>query len=263
LRVWTNFIYGLTLSRLGETIGNEDWQRAGRQTLAAANQFGWNEVRYLYADAMHRVGDAVKPGERFSELANYIALWSGAVPPEREEIIWRQLRRLHPRSTETPLTNEELGLSRCNVYGYLYRYDILGRRGEIADLVHDLAEEFLPMLDRGQTTFSEHLANHFSHCHGLQGYIAHVIARWVGGIQLPERPGDVIQLRPNPALIAWTQTRVPWMGGHVQLWCARCGDGEAEVLASLPAGQRGELIIGSQEPIAFESTLQTRVGFRI
>jgi len=259
LRPWTNFIYGVALARLGALDGNADWQREGAQTLACAERAAWSEGRALYADTLRREDDKLVPGDRFSELANYIALWSGAVPPEREEIVWRQLRNFHPRTTDRPLMPEDMGLTRSNAYGLLYRLEILGRRNEIADLVRDLREAFLPMLERGQTTLSEHFANHFSLCHGFQGYIAHVIARYVAGIQLPDQPGGVIRLRPNPALLAWSQARVPWMGGHVQLWCARRGGDEAEVLASLPAGQRGELIVGSQPPIEFESTLQVHV----
>jgi hypothetical protein len=261
LRPWTNFVYGLALKRLGALDQNEAWRRDGEETLATAERLGWNEGRALYADTLRREGDKIVPGERFSEMSNYVALWSGAVPREREEIVWRQLRNLHPGSTDRALMPEDMGLTRGNAYSLLYRFELLGRRGEIADLIRDLREAFLPMFERGQTTFSEHLGYHHSLCHGFQGNVAHVIARHVAGIQLPELPGEVIRLRPNPALLAWSQARVPWMGGHVQLWCARRGEHEAEVLISLPPGQRGELMVGSQTPISFEGTLQTHVAF--
>ena len=155
----------------------------------------------------------------------------------------------------------ELDLARCNSFGLIFRFDVTGRRGEIECLVRDLKESFLPMLDRGQTTLAEHLACHFSLCHAFQGYVAHLLACYVGGIQLPEQPGGVIRLRPQPALMSWSQTRTPWMGGHVQIWCSRRGQSEAEVIISLPPGQRGELVMGSQAPVEFVSTLHTRVRF--
>ena len=261
LRPWTNFVYGLALAKLGALDSNADWQRDGAQTLEAAERLGWNESRALYADTIVRDGAALSPGGRFSELGNYVALWSGAIPPARAETVWRQIRNIHPRSRDRATMPEDTALTRGNAYAILYRLEIEGRRGEIADLIRDLRETFLPMLERGQTTFSEHLGCHFSLCHGFQAYVAHLMARYVGGIQLPDQPGDVIRLRPNPGLLAWSQSRVPWMGGHVQLWCSRRGEHEAEVLISLPPGQRGELIVRGQEPVVFEQTLQTRFSF--
>ena len=262
LRVWTNLIYGLALQRLGHLYGNAAWQESGEITLRVSETASWDEGRGLYSNSLRREEGRLVPEGPFSELVNYVALWAGVVPPDREKIVWRQLRNLHPRSTDRAPMPDDLTLARCNAYGLLYRAEIQGRRGEVAELARDLREAYLPMLDRGQTTLSEHYGYHYSLCHGFQGYIAHVLARYVGGIQLPENPGDVIQLRPTPDLLAWCQARVPWMGGHVQMWCARHDEKEAEVLISLPAGQRGELQIGFGPPVQFESTLQTRVRFR-
>jgi hypothetical protein len=263
LRAFTNFVYGFALTKLGALLNDTEWTRDGAQALTVMERASWHDGRQLYADTLRREGSELTRGDRFSELTNYVALWSGAVPRAREEIVWRQLRNIHPRTTDRPIMNELMDLVRCNAYGLIYRFEILGRRGEIGDLARDLREEFLPMIERGQTTLSEHICNHYSLCHGFQSYAAHVIARYIGGIQLPEQPGGIIRLRPNPVLLAWSQTRVPWMGGHVQLWCARRTETEADVLISLPAGQRGELVIGAQPPIEFESTLQTRVRFRL
>jgi alpha-L-rhamnosidase len=261
IQTFSNLIYGTALSRIGSLYNNAALKRDGAQTLEAIESAAWNEGRGLYADIVNREGAALSPGSRFSEVTNYIALWTGALPKEREEKAWRQMRNLHPRSTDNAPMVYELDLARGNAYSLLYRFEYQGRRGEIADLARDLKEAFLPMLERGQTTLSEHLACHFSLCHGFQGYVAHVLARYIGGIQLPDQPGGIIRFRPEPALMSWCQTRVPWMGGHVQLWCSRRGESEAEVIISLPAGQKGELLIGSQAPIEFVSTLQTRVRF--
>jgi alpha-L-rhamnosidase len=257
----SNLFYGYTLTQLGEFYGDAELIRDGKETLEITERLAWNQGRELYADLIQREGSELKPGGRFSELTNYIALWTGVAPKQREETIWRQLRHLHPRSTDKALMPQELDLPRPNAYGLFYRLETQGRRGEVTSLAHDLREAYLPMLDRGQSTLSEHLAMHYSLCHGFQGYVAHLLARYVGGIQLPDNPGDVIRLRPQPALMSWCQTRVPWMRGHVQLWCSRRGESEAEIIASVPAGQRGELVVGSQPPIEFVSTLQTRVRF--
>ena len=261
IRTWTNFIYGLTLTRLGRLYDNANLEREGRQTTETIERAAWNPGRELYADVVRATGETLTPGERFSEVTNYAALWSGSIPREREELVWRQMRNLHPRSTDRPMMLYELDLARCNSFGLIFRFDVTGRRGEIECLVRDLKESFLPMLDRGQTTLAEHLACHFSLCHAFQGYVAHLLACYVGGIQLPEQPGGVIRLRPQPALMSWSQTRTPWMGGHVQIWCSRRGQSEAEVIISLPPGQRGELVMGSQAPVEFVSTLHTRVRF--
>ena len=261
IRTWTNFVYGLTLTRLGELYDNAKLQSEGKQTTETIERAAWNPSRELYADVVRGTADKLSAGDRFSELTNYLALWAGSIPKEREERVWRELRNLHPRTTDRAMMIYELNLARCNSYGLIYRFELLGRRGEIECLARDLKEAYAPMLDRGQTTLSEHQACHYSLCHGFQGYVAHVLARHVGGIELPEEPGGVIRFRPQPALMSWCQTRVPWMGGHVQIWCSRRGKTEAEVIISLPSGQRGELVMGTQAPVGFVSTLQTRVRF--
>jgi len=47
----------------------------------------------------------------------------------------------------------------------------------------------------------------------------------------------------------------------VQVWWSRTGD-ELEVIASVPPGQKGELIVGQDKPAAFTGTLHTKIALK-
>jgi len=87
-------------------------------------------------------------------------------------------------------------------------------------------------------------------CHGYNGYLAHLLSRYVAGIELPDKPGGVIHIRPHPEQMPWCQARVSWMGAQVQVWWSRTLKG-CRTMVSLPPGQEGKLI----DPITGKITL--------
>jgi hypothetical protein len=200
----------------------------------------------FYADTVQRdEQDRLCPGSDgfagLSAVTNSIALWSELIPAERSERVWRQLRNFHPQTLDRPAFDYETNLVRSNVYGLLYRFEHEGRIGDIAGLVQDMKEAYLPMLERGQDCLSEHLGYTASLCHGLNGYVAHLLSRYAAGIELPDQPGDEIVIRPQPAHLPWCQARVPWMGGYVQVWWSRTAKG-CRTIVSFPPGQKGSYV---------------------
>ncbi|MFZ4775042.1 MAG: family 78 glycoside hydrolase catalytic domain [Terrimicrobiaceae bacterium] len=241
IQTGNNFVYAHALLLMGRLYNEPEWTKLGRQTAAAIERAAWTGNE-LYSDTVVRDPDnKLCPGPGLSETMNAVALWTDLVPQERAERVWRQLRNFHPRSLDRSLFDYETNLTRSNVYGLLYRFEHQGRIGDISGLVQDLKEAYLPMFDRGQTCLSEHLGYVSSLCHGLNGYVAHLLPRYVAGIELPEYPGGEIVIRPQPAHLPWCQARVPWMGGYVQVWWNRTAKGGCRTMASLPPGQTGKL----------------------
>ena len=251
-----NALYALALTRLGAIFEHEPWREAGRQTWTALDASAWNGDRELYADTIRRDDDGtLRPGAGLSAISNLILLWTGFVARGRADRVWRQVVNFHPLTLDRPLFGYETGFVRGNLYSLPYRFDVAGRRGELPCLVRDMKEAFQPMFERGQTTLGEHLGCEGSFCHGLNGYVAHVMIRYLAGIELPEQPGGMIRIQPNPELLAWCQARVPWMGGYVQVWWDR-----SSIMISLPKGCRGEFIKGKTgiEKVSFTDSYETR-----
>jgi alpha-L-rhamnosidase len=253
-----NFIYSLALTQLGRFYQNQDWIAQGSETAESVERLAWSPGRDLYADTITREKDGLRPGSAFSALTNYVALWSGLAGSAHAERAWRQLRHFHPVTMGRPLFDYETDFTRANLYGLMYRFGYQGQRGELNELTQDLREAYEPMFARGQSTLGEHLGYHGSLCHGYNGFVAHLLHRYLAGIELPENPGDVIRIRPRPDVLSWCQARTCWMGGHVQVWWSRSGN-EVEVLASVPAGQKGELILERHVPVNFSGTLHTKI----
>jgi hypothetical protein len=179
-----------------------------------------------------------------------VLLWTELPARKRADRVWHHIRNFHPLSVDRGSHRLETNLVRGNVYSLMYRFDIAGRRQTLDLLIRDLKETYLPMFDRGQTTCGEDLGYEHSFCHGYNGYLAHILIRHLAGIQLPEKPGGLIRIQPHSGVLPWCQARVPWMGGHVQVWWDR-----TRLLVSLPQGQRGELILPNSEPQPVEGGL--------
>lgn len=228
-----NFLYALALERVGSLYRMPAWRRQGRETAQAIDAAAWNDGRGLWHDV---------PGQAAtSAVISLVALWSGLVAPERAARAWAQLRPLHPMTLDRPLFDYETAMARANMVGLMYRFDYAGRIGDSATLVRDLAEAVLPQLDRGQSCIGEHLGHTASLCHGYNGFIAAVLGRHIAGIELPDDPAGVVRIRPHPEATTWCQARVPWRGGHVQVWWDR-----GRLMASLPRGVRGEVVVGGR-----------------
>jgi alpha-L-rhamnosidase len=253
-----NFLYSVTLAKIGEAYGRDDWKKLGLRMAEAADRLAWEPGRELYADAITRTDKGLVPNGKFSALTNNVALWARTGDAAKAERIWRQLKNFHPMTMDRQMIDYETNFVRGNLYSVMYRLTHEGRRGELDMLVRDLRETFLPMFERGQTTFSEHLGYHASLCHGYSVYVAHVMHRFLAGIYLPETPGGTIQIRPQPGTLGWCQSRVAWMGGHVQVWWSRNGK-ELEILVSVPEGQSGEVILGNAALVKFAGTLHTKL----
>jgi hypothetical protein len=236
-----NFLYALALTKLGTLYRMAAWQKQGKQTAAAIDAAAWNEGRGLWHDV---------PGKpETSAVISLVALWCGLVSPTRAARAWTQVRPIHPQTIDRPLFDYETGMVRANAVGLCYRFDYAGRIGDTATLIRDLGEAFLPQLDRGQSCFGEHLGHTASLCHGFNGQLTNTLTRHIAGIILPEEPGGVVRIQPHPEVLAWCQARVPWRGGHVQVWWDR-----ARVMASLPPGVRGEALLPGG-PRRFRRTL--------
>ncbi len=256
IQTGNNFAYAHSLIVMGRLYKEPEWTDLGQRTAVAIEQAAWTG-RELYADTVVRDQDnRLCPGVDFSIPMNAMALWSELIPQERADRVWRQLRNFHPQTMDRPIFDYETNLVRSNLYGLLYRFEHQGRIGDIAGLLQDLKEAYLPMLDRGQTCLGEHLGYMASLCHGLNGYVAHLLSRYVAGIELPAHPGGEIVIRPQPSHLPWCQARVPWMGGHVQVWWSRTDKG-CRTIVSLPQGQKGNYIDPvTGETINFTDALQ-------
>ena len=241
IQTGNNFVYAHVLLLMGRLYDEPEWIKLGHQTAEVIEQAAWTGQE-LYSDTVIRDQDNnLCPGPDLSVAMNTIALWSELIPQERADRVWRQLRNFHPQTLDRPVFDYETNLVRGNLYSLMFRFEHEGRIGDIAGLVQDLKEAYLPMLERGQTCLSEHLGYTGSLCHGLNGYVAHLLPRYVAGIELPENPGEEIVIRPQPAHLPWCQARVPWMGGHVQVWWNRTAKG-CRTMVSLPPGEKGKLV---------------------
>lgn len=228
-----NFLYALALDRLGDLYRVKSWRRQGRETARAIDAAAWDEGRGLWHDV---------PGQgATSAVINLVALWCGLASPERAARAWAQLRPMHPLTLARPLFDYETAMARANMVGLMYRFDYAGRIGDTAALVHDLSEAVQPQFDRGQSCIGEHLGYTASLCHGYNGFLAAVLTRHIAGIGLPDEPEGVVRIRPHPEATAWCQARVPWRGGHVQVWWDRTC-----LMVSLPQGVRGEVDAGGR-----------------
>ena len=242
IQTGNNFVYAHALLLMGRLYDEPEWTKLGQQTAEAIEAAAWTGYE-LYSDVVVRdQNDKLSPGPDLSVAMNAVALWTELVPQDRADRVWRQLRNFHPQTLDRPLFDYETNLVRSNLYGLLYRFEHQGRIGDIAGLVQDLKEAYLPMFERGQTSLSEHLGYMASLCHGLNGYVAHLLTRYAAGIELPGQPGGEIVIRPQPAHLPWCQARVPWMGGHVQVWWSRTPKGGCRAMVSLPPGQKGKYI---------------------
>ena len=242
IQTGNNFVYAHVLILMGRLYDEPEWIKLGRQTAEAIEQAAWTGQE-LYSDTVVRDQDnKLCPGRDLSVAMNAIALWSELIPQERADRVWRQLRNFHPQTLDRPVFDYETNLVRGSIYSLMFRFEHQGRIGDVAGLVQDLKEAYMPMSERGQTCLGEHLAYQSSLCHGLNGYVAHLLPRYVAGIELPENPGEEIVIRPQPAHLPWCQARVPWMGGHVQVWWSRTQNGGCRTMVSLPPGQKGKYI---------------------
>jgi len=242
IQTGNNFVYAHVLILMGRLYDEPEWIKLGRQTAEAIEQAAWTGQE-LYSDTVVRDQDnKLCPGPGLSVAMNAIALWSELIPQERADRVWRQLRNFHPQTLDRPVFDYETNLVRGSIYSLMFRFEHQGRIGDVAGLVQDLKEAYMPMSERGQTCLGEHLAYQSSLCHGLNGYVAHLLPRYVAGIELPENPGEEIVIRPQPAHLPWCQARVPWMGGHVQVWWSRTPNGGCRTMVSLPPGQKGKYI---------------------
>ena len=236
-----NFLYALALSRLGRLYQDQIWVDLGHQTATAIENAAWSGTE-LYTDTVVRneLGKLCA-GEGLSAVTNSVALWSKFVPQKRAERVWRQLRNHHPLTVDRPLFDYETDFVRSNAVGLVYRLEYQGRIADISGMVRDMKEAYLPMLDRGQSCLGEHLGYQGSLCHGYNGFVAYLLSRYVAGIELPDQPGGVIRIRPQPGQLPWCQARVPWMGAHVQVWWCKTSNG-CRTMVSLPPGQAGEIV---------------------
>jgi alpha-L-rhamnosidase len=247
----SNALYALALQKLGSLFANEQWIEESKLVWSAVDKYFWNEGHQLYVDCLTRNAEGVlSTSNKFSIVTNNVILWTELPTKERADRTWRHLRNFHPQTLDRALLSYETDIVRGNLYSMFYRFDIEGRRQELDVLIRDLKETYLPMFDRGQTTLGEHLGNESSLCHGLNGYLSHIFVRHLAGIELPEKPGGLISIRPGSDLLPWCQARVPWMGGHVQVWWDK-----TRLLVSLPQGQSGEVILPNSPAQPFENGL--------
>lgn len=252
------FLYAAALRACGAAFDRQEWRAQAEVTATATVAAGWNAGRGLFADTIARDSSGKPgPGEGYAEAANYIALWSGWVPDDHVCRLWRQLGNLHPLTLDRPLMIYEGNIVRGNAYALIYRLEWLGRTGRLDTLRRDMTEAYGAMLARGQTTLGEHLGYHFSICHGFSGYVAHLLLRYVAGIELPDDADGVITLRPRPGLLPWCQGRVAWRGGHVQIWWSVEPDG-LQVMASVPAGCRAQAVAPDGTTTLFTGELTAR-----
>ena len=247
----SNALYALALQRLGSLFANEQWIEESKLVWNAVDTYFWNEGHQLYVDCLNRDAEGnLRSSSKFSIVTNNVILWTELPTKERADRAWRHLRNFHPQTLDRAYLSYETDIVRGNLYSMFYRFDIEGRRQELDVLIRDLKETYLPMFDRGQTTCGEHLGNESSLCHGLNGYLSHIFIRHLAGIKLPEKPGGLISIRPSSNVLPWCQARVPWMGGHVQVWWDK-----TRLLVSLPQGQSGEVILPNSPAQPFEGVL--------
>ena len=247
----SNALYALALRKLGGLFGNPQWTEESDVTWNAVEEYFWDEGRQLYVDCLARDAEGgLRAGTRFSIVTNNVLLWTELPARKRADRVWHHIRNFHPLSVSRGFHRLETNLVRGNVYSLMYRFDITGRRQALDLLVRDLKETYLPMFDCGQTTCGEDLGYEHSFCHGYNGYLAHIFVRHLAGIQLPEKPGDLIRIQPHAEVLPWCQARVPWMEGHVQVWWDK-----TRLLVSLPQGQSGEVILPNSPAQPFEGVL--------
>ncbi|HEY3331097.1 MAG TPA: hypothetical protein VGK19_13805 [Capsulimonadaceae bacterium] len=257
IQVIDNLLYAHALSELGELYADETLVRDAAVTRAAVASAAWDDARELYSDVIVRDGNALRAGSEFSATTNYIALWTSVGTPESEARVWHRIRNFHPMTVDRALSTYETNFVRANIYGVLYRFDYEGRVGDTSGLIRDIKEAYLPQLERGQTSLSEHLGFECSLCHGFNAYVARILSRGIGGIDLPAKQGDVIRIIPQPSALSWAQARVPWCGGYVSAWWARTGS-QVIVRASVPPGQRGVIELFGQS-VPFDGAIDIEI----
>ena len=201
--------------RLGKADLEGEYRRRAERGAGAVNGLLWDEAAGAYRDGVLRDG-ALAPG--LSQHPTALALYFGAVPPERREACLDTLVRLDAEDRVT------------EPFYQLFVLDALARHGRMETVVDILRRRFSPMLEAKTGTLWEMWRGKsggegptcYSLCHAWSASPLLLFPGRVLGVEPIEDGYHVFRCSPRTGGIEFAQGLVPTPNGPVQVsWVDR------------------------------------------
>lgn len=240
-----NALYAMVAERLGGMYENETYKREAleiRETLRNVYEKGKKRkfdlfTMYPYlADSLIMENGELKEKQVYSEAAQYYYFWTGLLDVEDARDLWKTLlEEWGPAPTRFRGT-AHLKVGSCGIFfGYMIRFELLSRYGEVQLLEKEMKRLCGYMMDQEPGTFWETLSGTDSRNHGFGSHFGVVLVRDFLGIGIPDRSRKILDFHPQLGDLKWAKGTVKIEDGIVSVSWYRTANGMRAYL-SAPKG---------------------------
>ena len=229
-------------------LGADDRAAAGRITTAVFAK-AWDARVGLLADT---------PGGRsFSQHANILGVYTGAIPSEQRRAVLERILQQEPGGRPVGATPE---LAPASYYFRFYLSRALDRAG-MDDIYLATLWPWRHMLDLGLTTWAEQPEPTRSDAHAWSAHPNYDLLTLVAGIR-PDAPGFAsVLIEPHLGNLTSLDASMPHPLGDIHVSYRRDGD-DWNVVLTLPQGLQGRFKLGSSEQALHGGVQHLRVSAR-
>ncbi|VGO12991.1 hypothetical protein PDESU_01545 [Pontiella desulfatans] len=167
----TNMLYAKALDVAGKLYDNEQWCAQSAALHESIREQSFNGTYFVDNAVRDLIGIPILSGES-TEVCQYYAFFFGTASPDEFSNLWNFLL-----SEAGPNRSETNPLHPANAFiGYYLRMELLSLHGEVAQLLQEMKEFFLPMVDATGTLW-EHRDTRASCNHGFASYLCVLLDR--------------------------------------------------------------------------------------
>ena len=188
------------------------------------------------ADSLIMENGELKEKQVYSEAAQYYYFWTGLLDVEDARDLWKiLLEEWGPAPTRFRGT-AHLKVGSCGIFfGYMIRFELLSRYGEVQLLEKEMKRLCGYMMDQEPGTFWETLSGTDSRNHGFGSHFGVVLVRDFLGIGIPDRSRKILDFHPQLGDLKWAKGTVKIEDGIVSVSWYRTANGMRAYL-SAPKG---------------------------
>lgn len=247
-----NALYALVAERLGKLYDRKDFSessirirvqlRSVYEKVKGSKQELFTMYPFLADSLSLREGELCKNGV-YSEAAQYYYFWTNLLTKNDAEALFTILKEQFGPVPEKYRGTAHLRIGSCGVFfGYMMRFELLARYGEIRLLEKELKELCSYMLDRDPETFWETLSGTDSRNHGFGSYYGVFAVRDFLGLGIPDRTERKIRFAPGIGSLKWAKGSILTADGRICASFSREED-KLRLCMSAPEGYRIEVEI--------------------
>lgn len=222
-----NALYAMVAERLGIMYEKDEYQKEAftiREILRKVYERGKKRkfdlfTMYPYlADSLVIEDGELKEKQVYSEAAQYYYFWTGLLNPQNATDLWNILVEDWGPDPSGYRGTAHLKVGSCGVFfGYMIRFELLSRYGEVQRLEREMKKLCGYMMDQEPGTFWETLGGTDSRNHGFGAHFGVVLIRDFLGLDIPDRRKKIIHFCPKLGDLKWAKGSIEIEDGRVNV----------------------------------------------